>query len=118
MGYIIDNIIISCIHITICIIIIIYITLVVLLYFVEPVPPVKPDLTVENVDLNISTNSKEHHTNEYSISEEGRGLIVRRGQIFDITIELNRDYDVKKDDLKFVFLAGIFTFNILLSQCL
>ncbi|CAC5397823.1 TGM1 [Mytilus coruscus] len=45
----------------------------------EPPPPVKPDLTVENVDLNISTNSKEHHTDEYSISEEGRGLVVRRG---------------------------------------
>lgn len=79
------------------------------LYFEEPVPPVKPDLTVENVDLNISTNSKEHHTNEYSISEEGRGLIVRRGQTFDITVEVNRDYDVKKDDVKLVFLAGIFT---------
>ncbi|XP_076111909.1 hemocyte protein-glutamine gamma-glutamyltransferase-like [Mytilus galloprovincialis] len=72
----------------------------------EPVPPVKPDLTVENVDLNISTNSKEHHTNEYSISEEGRGLIVRRGQTFDIAVEVNRDYDVKKDDIKLVFLAG------------
>jgi hypothetical protein len=31
---------------------------------------------------------------------------VRRGQHFDISIEFNKKYDPKTDDLKLVFLAG------------
>lgn len=72
----------------------------------EPAPPVQPDLNIEDVNLNILSNSKEHHTNEYSITENGRHLIVRRGQHFDISIEFNKKYDPKTDDLKLVFLAG------------
>lgn len=72
----------------------------------EPAPPVQPDLNIEDVNLNILSNSKEHHTNEYSITENGRHLIVRRGQHFDISIEFNKKYDTKTDDLKLVFLAG------------
>ena len=72
----------------------------------ETSPPVNPDLIIEDVDLNIFTNSRNHHTNEYDISEKSRDLVVRRGQTFDITIDFNKEYDPKKDDLKLVFLAG------------
>lgn len=65
-----------------------------------------PDLIIEDIDLNILTNSRNHHTNEYDISENYRDLVIRRGQTFDITIEFNKEYDPKKDVLKLVFLAG------------
>lgn len=65
------------------------------------------------MDLNISTNSKDHQTDKYFKSETSESLIIRRGKTFDITIEFDREYDSGKDDLKLVFLAGMYKFIIM-----
>ncbi|KAL3860744.1 hypothetical protein ACJMK2_010819 [Sinanodonta woodiana] len=67
-------------------------------------------IKVASVNLNIADNTKEHHTNEYDITEDlpgqKRQLVVRRGQSFTITLEFDRDYDESRDDLRLVFQFG------------
>ena len=70
--------------------------------------PVSPDLQILEVDLEIATNSRHHRTDEYDLSETCRHLVVRRGQTFDISITFNKSYDPESDDLKLVFLAGMY----------
>ncbi|KAJ8303424.1 hypothetical protein KUTeg_019820 [Tegillarca granosa] len=64
----------------------------------EPEPPI---LKIKNVDFNVNFNTEPHHTSEYEITRPSEGktaqLIVRRGQIFDITITFNRPYNHEKD---------------------
>ncbi|XP_046364579.2 protein-glutamine gamma-glutamyltransferase E-like isoform X1 [Haliotis rufescens] len=64
-------------------------------------------LHVTNLDLNISENTKQHHTDMYECTEV-RGqkeaeLVVRRGQTFLITITFNRPYDIDKNDITLLF---------------
>uniref|UniRef100_UPI00358EFDF0 protein-glutamine gamma-glutamyltransferase K n=1 Tax=Myxine glutinosa TaxID=7769 RepID=UPI00358EFDF0 len=47
-------------------------------------------------------NGAAHHTNEY----EGPGLVVRRGQPFDLRILLNRPFDLDKDVLSIQLTTG------------
>ncbi|XP_046566210.1 annulin-like [Haliotis rubra] len=60
-------------------------------------------LHVTNLDLNISENTKQHHTDMYECTEV-RGhkeseLVVRRGQPFLLTITFDRPYDIDKNDI-------------------
>ncbi|XP_041375414.1 protein-glutamine gamma-glutamyltransferase K-like [Gigantopelta aegis] len=75
-----------------------------------PAGIVEEVLTVKDVNFNVVENATKHYTSEYDIAdpEETRNpqLVVRRGQKFEITLQFNRAYDVKKDDLRLIFQAG------------
>ncbi|KAM7283930.1 hypothetical protein ISCGN_001035 [Ixodes scapularis] len=59
---------------------------------------------VKSVDLHVSQNAKKHHTDDFDLSKgEHPILIVRRGDPFKVTVELNREYNPDKDALAFVF---------------
>ncbi|XP_046566653.1 protein-glutamine gamma-glutamyltransferase K-like [Haliotis rubra] len=64
-------------------------------------------LHVTNLDLNISENTKQHHTDMYECTEvrghKGAELVVRRGQPFLITITFDRPYDIDKNDITLLF---------------
>jgi len=66
---------------------------------------------VSDIDLKIPENVRAHHTNEFDITDSlvynsSEFLVVRRGQDFVVTINFNRAYDEKKDDLRIVFQFG------------
>ncbi|XP_050399134.1 annulin isoform X2 [Patella vulgata] len=72
-------------------------------------------LTVKNIDLNIEENVQQHHTDKYENTmerEDGDGeklereLVIRRAAEFQITIEFDRPYNKKQDDLTFLFKTG------------
>ncbi|KAJ8303349.1 hypothetical protein KUTeg_019745 [Tegillarca granosa] len=74
---------------------------------------VASELKIEKCHYNITKNTETHHTSDYSITEPSYRrdgplpqLVVRRGQPFDVTLELTRPYDSKKDDLKLIFEFG------------
>ncbi|KAJ8303344.1 hypothetical protein KUTeg_019740 [Tegillarca granosa] len=80
----------------------------------KPTKPKKPvaetELKVKNCDYNVEKNTIDHHTDEFDITEkqernDGRKeqLVVRRGQPFNITLELTRPFDATKDDLRLIF---------------
>ncbi|XP_046549199.1 coagulation factor XIII A chain-like [Haliotis rubra] len=64
-------------------------------------------LHVTNLDLNISENTKQHHTDMYECTEvrghKGAELVVRRGQTFFITITFDRPYDIARNDITLLF---------------
>lgn len=71
-------------------------------------------LVVKNIDLCVSKNVVNHHTEEYDITEdhydeEGKEkpaqLVVRRGEMFDIKVTFDRQYD-NEDILRVVFEIG------------
>jgi transglutaminase 1 len=57
---------------------------------------------VTGIDLQDEANRKSHHTDQYDNS----GLIVRRGDDFDIVLQLDKPYDPKTDQIKLVFTIG------------
>ncbi|KAL4235097.1 hypothetical protein ACF0H5_006735 [Mactra antiquata] len=67
-------------------------------------------INVTKVDLNIATNTADHKTDEYDITDftiqPNIFLVIRRGQKFIISIEFNREYDQSKDELRLVFQFG------------
>ncbi|XP_040062860.3 annulin [Ixodes scapularis] len=75
---------------------------------VAPRPPTdgraESVVQVKSVDLHVSQNAKKHHTDDFDLSKgEHPILIVRRGDPFKVTVELNREYNPDKDALAFVF---------------
>ena len=80
----------------------------ILFFILDAVSSEDFDLKVKCVNLNIDTNTKDHRTDEYSISKERKDLIVRRGQPFDVSLEFNRKFDLKADYLKISFLIGMY----------
>ena len=59
-------------------------------------------LKAESVDLNITENRKDHHTDEY----EHEKLIIRRGQPFTLNITFNRPVNTDEDDIILQFTVG------------
>ncbi|KAL4235096.1 hypothetical protein ACF0H5_006734 [Mactra antiquata] len=75
------------------------------------VPEPEDKLTVMDIDLEIGKNTIDHHTDDYDITDvleydTREMLVVRRGQKFDMKINLNRDYNPKKDDVRLLFKFG------------
>ncbi|XP_078606655.1 protein-glutamine gamma-glutamyltransferase K-like isoform X1 [Branchiostoma floridae x Branchiostoma japonicum] len=67
------------------------------------VPPEKDEqLKVTNIDFREIGNRLAHHTDEF----EKQVLIVRRGQLFDIGLDLNRPYSQAKDKIILEFRIG------------
>ena len=59
-------------------------------------------LRADSIDLHVTDNRVEHHTDEY----EHEDLIVRRGQQFRITIYFNRAYNDSQDTIVLQFVTG------------
>lgn len=57
---------------------------------------------LKNVDLQCKTNNEAHHTNEISVDR----LIVRRGEGFTMTLDLQKPFDSSKDQLIFTAATG------------
>lgn len=68
-------------------------------------------LTAKNVDFHNKENRKAHHTDDYDIQQ----LIVRRGQVFDVTLMFNRDYKPEDDVIVVQLATGIFTLHLLIQ---
>ncbi|KAL9985106.1 hypothetical protein ACROYT_G007472 [Oculina patagonica] len=54
------------------------------------------------VDLHKDENREAHKTDDYEIQE----LILRRGQVFDVTVTFNRDYNQEDDIIVVQFVTG------------
>lgn len=71
-------------------------------------------LKIVDIDLNISENTKEHHSENYEITmstdDYGRPqtprLVVRRGQPFNVTLRFNRPYNKDTDKVTIQFSLG------------
>lgn len=59
-------------------------------------------LELRSVELQIPRNNKDHHTEDLGLSK----LILRRGQIFILTIVFSRPFQPQKDHLTFVAETG------------
>lgn len=66
-------------------------------------------LKAKNVDFHNKENRKAHHTDDYEIQQ----LIVRRGQVFDVTLTFNRDYKSEDDVIVVQLATGILTLHLL-----
>lgn len=65
--------------------------------------PVSADLVVETCDLELEANGRDHHTGDLC----GKGLVVRRGQPFRITLYFEgRGYEASVDRLTFSVVTG------------
>ena len=67
-------------------------------------------IKVKKVDLEIDENTEAHHTDQYEITDidddapnHVPDLVVRRGQPFNVTLKLSRDFNEETDVLKIVF---------------
>jgi hypothetical protein len=54
-------------------------------------------LKVKDVDLNVTTNTKAHHTKKYDHNRKLNTVVLRRGQHFQVDVEFNRPLDPKAD---------------------
>ena len=54
------------------------------------------------VDFHIEENRTAHKTEKY----EAEGLIIRRGQTFDVTVTFNRQYKPDTDTIVLQFVTG------------
>lgn len=59
-------------------------------------------LKPEEVDFHIKDNRLTHKTDDY----EAEQLIIRRGQIFDVTVTFNREYIPDTDIVVLQFVIG------------
>ena len=59
-------------------------------------------LKPEEVDFHIKDNRLAHKTDDY----EAEQLIIRRGQIFDVTVTFNREYIPDTDIVVLQFVIG------------
>ena len=60
---------------------------------------------VKMVDLLVAENGPLHHTEQFDVMEREKEpqLVVRRGQMFTISITLSRAYSADKDAVSFIF---------------
>jgi len=68
-------------------------------------------LQIKTVDLEIRSNTRAHHTNEFDITDATvydtrEELVVRRGQTFNVSVTFNRQFKPTEDELKLVFEFG------------
>jgi hypothetical protein len=60
---------------------------------------------VKAVDLLVAENGPLHHTEQFEVTEREKDpqLVVRRGQVFTVSITLSRAYSDDKDAVSFIF---------------
>nr|XP_022341996.1 hemocyte protein-glutamine gamma-glutamyltransferase-like isoform X1 [Crassostrea virginica] len=60
---------------------------------------------VSAIDILSEENSRQHHTEKYDVVQGG-GLVVRRGQAFNLLLQFDRRFSLKKNTLRLVFKTG------------
>ena len=62
-------------------------------------------LYVKVVDLLLAENGPLHHTEQFDVMEREKDpqLVVRRGQMFTVSITLSRAHSADKDAVSFIF---------------
>lgn len=60
---------------------------------------------VSAIDILSEENSRQHHTEKYDAVQAG-GLVVRRGQPFNLMLQFDRKFSLKKNTLRLVFKTG------------
>ena len=67
------------------------------------------DSPLKTVSVDLPAKNREnHHTTEY----EGDGVILRRGQEFEIMLEFDREFDEEKDNIRLTFETGLRCFSV------
>ncbi|KAK3085991.1 hypothetical protein FSP39_011813, partial [Pinctada imbricata] len=63
---------------------------------------------VTEIDLHITENAREHHTDRYDLTQKSKDaeLVIRRGQPFLMDVTFNRPYNIELHDLYLVFEIG------------
>lgn len=63
---------------------------------------------VNKVDLNIKSNTEDHHTDKYMCTKRKKDpdLVIRRGQSFKMTITFDRPYNNDQNEILFTFKTG------------
>jgi hypothetical protein len=63
---------------------------------------------VKEVDLLVAENGPLHHTEQYDVMEREKDplLVIRRGQVFCVSITLSRAFNVDKDAVSFIFTVN------------
>jgi len=54
------------------------------------------------INFHIQENRKAHKTDEYEIEQ----LLLRRGQVFDVTVKFSREYKPERDVIALLFITG------------
>ncbi|XP_064644385.1 protein-glutamine gamma-glutamyltransferase K-like [Lineus longissimus] len=65
-----------------------------------------PVLRVEEVDLNVVENGKDHHTSDYAHNWKKDTLVIRRGEPFEVDVTFNRPYDRTTDRISLRLQTG------------
>lgn len=55
------------------------------------------------INFHITENQAAHKTENYPVIEE---LVLRRGEVFDVTVKFNRDYNPDSDVITLLFVSG------------
>lgn len=66
---------------------------------------------VSAIDILSEENSRQHHTEKYDAVQAG-GLVVRRGQPFNLMLQFDRKFSLKKNTLRLVFKTGTIEYRI------
>jgi hypothetical protein len=76
-----------------------------LLFRVAAVEGADEVISVKEVDLLMAENGPLHHTEHYDLMEREKDplLVVRRGQVFSVSITLSRTFNADKDAVSFIF---------------
>ncbi|CAG2211786.1 TGM1 [Mytilus edulis] len=63
---------------------------------------------VNKVDLNIKSNTADHHTDKYMCTKRKKDpdFVIRRGQSFKMTITFDRSYNNEQNEILFTFKTG------------
>lgn len=63
---------------------------------------------VNKVDLNIKSNTEDHHTDKYMCTKRKKDpdFVIRRGQSFKMTITFDRPYNNEQNEILFTFKTG------------
>lgn len=66
---------------------------------------------VSAIDILSEENCRQHHTEKYD-AVQAVGLVVRRGQPFNLMLQFDRKFSLKKNTLRLVFKTGTIEYRI------
>ncbi|KAH3773263.1 hypothetical protein DPMN_174621 [Dreissena polymorpha] len=72
----------------------------------EEITDAKEDLKITDIDYHVTDNEVAHKTDKFPHVAKGQ-LVVRRGQKFEVTVELNGSFDIYKDKLLLTLQTGL-----------
>lgn len=62
---------------------------------------------ISAIDVLSEENGRSHHTGQYDMVQGG-GLVIRRGQPFNLILHFDKKFNFKKNTIRLVFKAGMF----------